>query len=290
MVRCRSPAAMKMLHGAGIIFPSQPVWSTETMESSQDEFADLHVPDSPGGDAIAQDEEWFDVSVDGQPRRIRFHDYGAIYAVPGLYERIFYDELECRSPKTVVGLLKRELELDGTDPASLTALDLGAGNGIVGEELRAIGVSSIVGVDLLPEAAAAAARDRPGVYDDYLVADLTELSADERRRLSERNFNCLISVAALGFDDIPPEALATAYDQVSAGGWIALTIKEDFLTTEDPSGFQKLIRRMIDEKLLDLRTHERYRHRLSSNGQPLYYVALIAVKNDDRAATELVSD
>ena len=280
----------RMLHAGGIIFPSQPVWSTQTMESSQDEFADLHVPDSPGDHAIAQDEEWFGVSVDGQPRRIRFHDYGAIYAVPGLYERIFYEELECRSPKTVVGLLKRELERDGTDPASLTALDLGAGNGIVGEELRAIGVSSIVGVDLLPEAAAAAARDRPAVYDDYLVADLTELSDAERRRLSKRNFNCLISVAALGFDDIPPEALATAYDQVRPGGWIALTIKEDFLTTEDPSGFQKLIRRMIDEQLLDLRTHERYRHRLSSNGQPLYYVALIAVKNDDRAATELVSD
>ncbi len=260
------------------------------MESSQDEFADVHVPDSPGGQAIAQDEEWFDVSVDGEQRRIRFHDYAAIYEVPGLYERIFYEELECRSPKTVVGLLKRELERYGTDPASLSALDLGAGNGIVGEELRAIGVSSIVGVDLLPEAAAAAKRDRPEVYDDYLVADLTQLSDDERGRLDDRNFNCLISVAALGFDDIPPEALATAYDQVRPGGWIALTIKEDFLTTEDPSGFQKLIRRMIDEKMLDPRTHERYRHRLSSNGQPLYYVALIVVKTDDRPAAELVSD
>jgi hypothetical protein len=144
-------------------------------------------------------------------------------------------------------------------------------------------------VDLLPEAAAAAKRDRPQVYEDYLVADLTQLSADERERLAKPEFNCLISVAALGFDDIPPEALATAYDEIQAGGWIALTIKEDFLTTEDPSGFQKLIRRMLDEKLLDLRTHERYRHRLSSNGQPLYYVALIAVKNDDRRAAELVS-
>jgi hypothetical protein len=261
-----------------------------TMESSPDEFAEVHVPDSRGDQAMPQDEEWFDVVVDGEQRRIRFHDYGAIYAVPGLYERIFYEELECRSPQTVVGLLKRELERAGTDPGSLTALDLGAGNGIVGEELRAIGVNSIVGVDLLPEAAAAARRDRPDVYDDYLVADLTRLSADERGRLAEREFNCLISVAALGFDDIPPEALATAYDEVWAGGWVALTIKEDFLTTQDPSGFQKLIRRMLDEKMLDLRTHERYRHRLSSNGQPLYYVALIAVKNDDRKAAELVWD
>jgi predicted TPR repeat methyltransferase len=251
---------------------------------------DVQIPDSPDGEELAQDEEWFDLPVDGQQRRIRFHDYATIYGVPGLYERLFYEQLECRSPATVVGLLKRELDSDGVDPASLTALDLGAGNGIVGEELRRIGVSSIVGVDLLPAAAAAAARDRPDVYDDYLVADLTGLTPEEHRRLAARQFNCLVSVAALGFDDIPPLALATAYDEVQAGGWIALTIKEDFLTTEDPSGFQKLIRQMIDEKLLDLRTHERYRHRLSSNGEPLYYVALIAVKNDDRRATELVSD
>jgi len=136
---------------------------------------------------------------------------------------------------------------------------------------------------------AAAKRDRSEVYEEYLVADLTQLNADERERLAKPKFNCLISVAALGFDDIPPEALATAYDEIQPGGWIALTIKEDFLTTEDPSGFQKLIRRMLDEKLLDLRTHERYRHRLSSNGQPLYYVALVAVKNDDRRAAELLS-
>jgi predicted TPR repeat methyltransferase len=259
-------------------------------QPDQDEFQDVHVPNSRCGEAVAQDEEWFDVSVDGEQRRIRFHDYGAIYDVPGLYEHLFYDQLECKSPATVVGLLKRELDRDEIDPASLTALDLGAGNGIAGEELRAIGVRSIVGVDLLPEAAAAARRDRPEVYQDYLVADLTRLSADERERLDKPKFNCLISVAALGFDDIPPRALATAYDEIQPGGWIALTIKEGFLTTEDPSGFQKLIRRMLDEKLLELRAQERYRHRISSNGQPLYYIALIAAKNDDRRAAELVSD
>jgi predicted TPR repeat methyltransferase len=252
------------------------------------EDVSVHVPGGPGDDQVPQDQEWVDVSVDGGERRIRFHDYGAIYDIPGLYEQLFYEELECRSPQTVVGLLRRELKRDGVEPASLTVLDLGAGNGIVGEELRGVGVSSIVGVDLLPEAAAAARRDRPDVYEDYVVADLTNLSADERERLAARHFNCLVSVAALGFDDIPPLALATAYDEIAAGGWIALTIKEDFLTTADPTGFQRLIRTMLDEKLLDLRTHERYRHRLSSNRQPLYYVALIAVKNNDQRATELV--
>ena len=37
--------------------------------------------------------------------RLRFHDYGSIYERPGLYEYLFYDLLECRSPERGVGLL-----------------------------------------------------------------------------------------------------------------------------------------------------------------------------------------
>ena len=39
-----------------------------------------------------QNEEWCDVIVDGELRRIRFHDYGEIYDIPGLYEVIFYEQ------------------------------------------------------------------------------------------------------------------------------------------------------------------------------------------------------
>ena len=35
-----------------------------------------------------------------------------------------------------------------------------AGNGMVGQELRAIGAEHIVGIDIIPEAATATARDR----------------------------------------------------------------------------------------------------------------------------------
>src|SRR3954447_25065843 len=124
---------------------------------------------------LDQDEEWCRVRVDGHERTIRFHDYHEIFAIPGLYERIFHDHLECRSPAEVVGLLGEQVAAAGMDPADLSVLDVGAGNGIVGEELRGLGVSALVGVDILPEAAEAAARDRPGAYDDYLVCDLTAL-------------------------------------------------------------------------------------------------------------------
>jgi len=240
-------------------------------------FEDLRLP--PRADAgITQDEEWCEVTIDGERRRIRFHDYAEIYEIPGLYEALFYEALECCSPRTVRSLLETELERADFDPTELVALDLGAGNGIVGEELLDLGARTIVGVDIVEAAAEAVERDRPDVYDEYLVADLTRLSPDEHERLSDRPFNCLTSVAALGFGDIPPQAFTAAYGLLEPGGWIGLTIKEDFLATEDPTGFQMLIRRMLEDGSLDLRAKRRYRHRLSSLGEPLHYVAMIATK------------
>jgi SAM-dependent methyltransferase len=258
------------------------------MPAPDQEAEEIHVPTRPAGKAVAQDEEWFEVAIGGRRRRIRFHDYGAIFAIPGLYEQLFYEMLQCSSPETVVGLLDSELERANTRPGSLIVLDLGAGNGMVGEELQKIGVPTVVGVDLLPEASEATARDRPDAYEDYVVADLTQLTDEQRERLTRHRFNCLVSVAALGFGDIPPAALATAYDLIAPGGWIALTIKEDFLRREDQSGFERLIGQMLDEEMLDLRTQTRYRHRLASNGDELYYIALIANKNDDRRLSDWV--
>src|SRR3954470_10803921 len=82
-----------------------------------------------------QDEEGFEVEHDGETRRLRFHDYADIYSIPGLYERLIYEELRCESPRVIARLLAGELERRGIDAASLRALDLGAGNGIVAEEL-----------------------------------------------------------------------------------------------------------------------------------------------------------
>ena len=119
---------------------------------------------------MAQDSEWCDVHLPAGTRRVRFHDYDEIYAIPGLYEHLFYDLLRCTSPATLADMLAAQMDADGIDPATVRALDLGAGNGIMGEELRGIGVSAVVGVDIIEEARDAALRDRPGVYDAYLAA------------------------------------------------------------------------------------------------------------------------
>jgi hypothetical protein len=35
-----------------------------------------------------QDEEWFEVLLDGEWRRYRLHDYAELFEVPGLYEAL----------------------------------------------------------------------------------------------------------------------------------------------------------------------------------------------------------
>jgi len=235
----------------------------------------------PGDELLEQDHEWCRVTVEGKTRDIRFHDYDEIYSIPGLYEFLFYERLECCSPEVVCGLLEEELESDDVDPAGLRVLDLGAGNGMVGEELAELGVRSLVGIDLLPEAKAAAKRDRPGVYADYHVCDLTELSDELREKLRGCDFNSLVTVAALGFGDIPPLAFAEAFNLVSDGGYVAFNIKEHFLDDGDPTGFSKLIGRVLETGIVEQRAEKVYCHRLATNGDELNYVAIVGVKRSD---------
>jgi len=206
--------------------------------------------------------------------------------VAGLYEELFCKRLRCLSPLVVCQQLELDLIASGLSPSSLRVLDLGAGNGMVGEELRHIGVQSIVGTDILPEAAEAVERDRPHVYDAYHVLDFTHLTPLERAHLKAYRFNCLACVAALGFADIPTKAFVTAFDLIADAAWIAFNIKEEFILNPGRSPFATLIRQMIDNKTLSILSRRRYRHRLSIAGDPLYYVSLVGRKTGPIANTE----
>ena len=226
-----------------------------------------------------QDDEWCVVQLsDGSWHEYRFHDYDRIFEVPGLYEKIFYDVLGCDSPAFMVGLLAEALDAAGADPATLRVLDLGAGNGIMAEELAKAGAGHAIGVDILPEAHRAADRDRPGLYADYLVADLTALTDAERTRLDAQRLDALTVVAALGFGDIPPDAFRTAYDAVADGGWVVLTIKDAFLAEDDPSGFARMIRGGMESGALEVARRERFQHRLATDASPLVYEGIVARK------------
>lgn len=226
-----------------------------------------------------QDSEWCSVHLESGTRRIRFHDYHEIYAIPGLYERIFYDVLRCTSPATISGMLADQMDEQDMDPAEVRCLDLGAGNGIMGEALRAIGVSAIVGVDIIEEARDAALRDRPGIYDAYVTGDIRAPVPADLAAIEAVEPSCLVCVAALGFGDIPPDAFAAAWDLVSDGALVGFNIKEDFLDDgADRSGFAQLIDQAIADGALEVAAQDRYRHRDAANGQPLHYVAITGRK------------
>jgi len=163
----------------------------------------------------------------------------------------------------------------------MAALDFGAGNGMIGEQLEQIGFGTIVGVDLLPEAKAAALRDRPDVYDDYRAADLTALNSDDRTALQARDFDCLSCVAALGFGDVPQLAFAEAFNLVGSPGWLAFNVRDRIFDEEHPDSFGALIERMLAEGVIEERARRSYTHRVSIAGEPLEYVAMVATKRRD---------
>lgn len=232
---------------------------------------------------LGQDEEYCILKVsDGErAQKIRFHDYGDIYSIPGLYERLFYKRLKCTSPSTICGYLEEVVDKNDSDLRHLRVLDLGAGNGMVGEELIKRGVDKVCGVDIEENAKKAVERDRPGIYKKYFIEDITDMSSVLREELESESFNCMTTVAALGFGDIPPQAFAEGFNLLSTPAWVAFNIKENFLSDSDISGFSILIKKMIEEGILDIQVQKRYRHRLSIEGHPLYYVALIGKKLSD---------
>ncbi|HEV7804240.1 MAG TPA: class I SAM-dependent methyltransferase [Solirubrobacteraceae bacterium] len=242
---------------------------------------ELHLPPRHMGAVLDQDEEWCEIEMQGERRRIRLHDYAAIYDVPGLYEQLFAEKLRCTSPEVVCDLLGEQLDDAGVRPATMGVLDFGAGNGMIGEQLDRIGFGTIVGIDLLPEARAAALRDRPDVYDDYRVLDLTALRSNERSALEAHDLDCLTCVAALGFGDVPQLAFAEAFNLVASPGWLAFNLRDKILEEEHPDGFGALIARMLAEGVVEERARRHYTHRVSIAGEPLDYVAIVATKVRD---------
>ena len=254
------------------------IWQ-DRLERIDSEVEDIRFTD--GVDGVDQDEEWCEIVVKGEKRQIRFHDYADVFRIPGLYEELFYDRLKCCSPSYIANLLESVVREYGERPDEFRVLDVGAGNGMVGDELQSLGAQSIVGIDIIRAAKEAASRDRPDVYDDYRVTDLTDLPEVEEEHLRRMDANCLTTVAALGFGDIPPQAFAKALDLIATPGWLAFNLKESFLREQDESGFSRLIRRLNRDGYIQTLCYRRYQHRISMTGEPLFYVAVVARKLKD---------
>jgi len=224
---------------------------------------------------LSQDEEWAVVRRGNTWQRVRLHDYDEIFAIPGLYDIWVYEILQCTSPRRVRDLLAGALKEAGVAGNELTVLDLGAGNGCVAEELAKIGIERFVGVDICPNARVAALRDRPGRYQAYVIGDLCDLDDDARSTLEEHRFTALACVAALGFGDIPPGVLTAALERIEPGGWIAFTIKTEFVDRPDASPFARTIESLKTSGDLRIVATETYVHRVDSTGAPIRYTAFV---------------
>jgi predicted TPR repeat methyltransferase len=218
---------------------------------------------SPGG------EEWIEYGPPEARRRVAFHAYDAIYAVPGLYEAVFYDELGMCSADVIAGLYCDALEDLGRAPGDERVFDLGAGNGIGGEVLRReIGPERLVALDIEPTARDAAQRDREGVYDEYVVADLGA-DPDALERLRAERFSALMAVSAIGQGHIPLGVLADTIEALlPPGGLFAFAVFEGLL----PAFHEEFFARVAAERLGE-RT---YVHRRTADGGEVPATAIVA--------------
>jgi hypothetical protein len=204
---------------------------------------------------------------DGTAEEVLLHDYARLYALPGVYEQIVQEDLGCRSPAQVAGMLSDALAALGRRPADTRVIDIAAGNGVSGEALRAVGVQVVLGTDIVPEAREAALRDRPGVYDEYLTLDLTALEPEAAARIRAFGADALTCVAPVGTapGTVPPQAIATACRMLT-GQPLVITLHDARHGEPDP----------IDESFFAAEVgaeatrldHERYLHRFLVTGAP----------------------
>jgi SAM-dependent methyltransferase len=231
-----------------------------------------------------QTEEAFTVTF-GRRRseRLRLHDYDRVYAIPGLYEEVVQRRLRCASPGKIADVLLRVAELERRAPHLLRVLDLGAGNGLVGEELRARGVQVLVGTDSSRAARDAAVRDRPGLYASYVVGDLNGLP-ELGTAVRELGINCIVCAGALGFEHIEAHSFAELWDLLPPGAMFALTVHEDLAQpgTSDIGDELAALGASASARVggTEIVISERFRHRLSMAGEPIHYLAIGARKLD----------
>jgi hypothetical protein len=206
---------------------------------------------------------------------VHLHDYTRIYAVPGLYEHVVQEQLQCRSPQVTAEGFLRVVTRERLPASSMTVLDVGAGTGLVGELLLGGGVKRVIGVDALPAARTACMRDRPGVYAGYLVGDLASGGSELHTALREHEPGGLVSAGAFGGTHAPPAALITALAILPPGAPVALTIDERWMDASDPDGFGLEVKRLVDQGELKLVERTRFRHRITTTGEPIFYELLL---------------
>ena len=238
-----------------------------------------------GPDREPGDEAFTVTFAGGRRRRIGLHDYDRIYAIPGLYEEVVQKRLRCASPAKLAEVLLAVAALEGRKPHLLRVLDLGAGNGLVGEALRARGVEVLVGTDSAKKARVAAERDRPGLYASYVVAD-SRGRPQLGTLVRELGINCIVCAGALGVAHIEAHSFVELWELLPPGAMFALTVREDLARPGASDIGDELAALRGGAAGTEIVVWERFRHRLSMAGKPIHYIAVAARKRDQDGMTD----
>ncbi len=212
---------------------------------------------------------------DGTTQRFRLHEYERVYAIAGLYEEVVQRRLQCASPSRLAELLVTCARDAGLGAGELGVFDLGAGNGVVGEELRARGVRTLLASDNVAAARDAALRDRPGLYAEYLVGDTDDLP-QVGDLIGAYELNCLVAAGALGLGHVSAASFHRLWCAFGGGAWFAVSVHED-LAAPGASDFGDYLAEF--ERRGDwgeILVRQRFRHRLTMAGDPIHYVAIVA--------------
>ena len=222
-------------------------------------------------------EEFFWLNQNGKERKVILHDYPEIYRIPYLFEYV-YKSLSAKSHIVLSSLLIDRFTQAGGAIENLVVLDVGAGSGMLGQALADLGVKSIAGIDIVPEAAVAAEREYPGVYENYYVEDLTQLSTKTSDTLSSRGFNCIVCGSALGFNHIPAKGWATAFNMIAPNGWIAFNVQKERWEDKSEDSFMAWHPWVAETNIFEIVQTHNYQHRFYMDGRSLDYVAVIGTK------------
>ena len=223
--------------------------------------------------------EFFILERAGQAEQVAVHDYETIYQIPGLYERLIVEALQCVSHEVMPALLAQVVARSGTRMTDLNVLDFGAGSGLVGAVLVRLGVKRIVGLDIVPEARSAARRDHPDIYQTYIIDDICCLEPANQAVLSHLEPNCMISVSAIGLGaHISPTVLTCAINAMPRGSWIAFNLNASFLEQDSPTGYAAVLEQLTSSTQLTIHIQRTYQHRILTDGTPLFFTAIIGQK------------
>ena len=157
--------------------------------------------------------------------------------------------------------------------AELRVLDIGAGNGVVGEELHARGAQVVAGTDGVVAARDAARRDRPELYEVYEIAGVDEFAVEQL--VADHGLNALTSAGAIGLGHVEVSDVAQWWAAFPPGSWFAATVPPD---VADPAGEDLLGALAAADPSTQVARQETFAHRRRMSGETITYSVVVARK------------